>query len=71
MFDDGTTKEAWATPDEWAKVDAKAVASGSRSQAANVLEMALQDLIWAQRQIEAAGIRFKRRSGSDPIRFRT
>ena len=34
----------WKSKDDWAKVVASAVASGSQVQAANVLEMALQDL---------------------------
>jgi streptomycin 6-kinase len=32
------------TPEEWAKVDPKAVVGGSQAQAENVLKMALQDI---------------------------
>lgn len=32
------------TPEEWSKVDPKAVVSGSSAQAENVLKMALQDI---------------------------
>jgi hypothetical protein len=32
------------TPEEWAKVDPKAVVDGSKAQAENVLKMALQDI---------------------------
>jgi hypothetical protein len=32
------------TPEEWSKVDPKAVVGGSQAQAENVLKMALQDI---------------------------
>jgi hypothetical protein len=42
------------TIEEWAKVDAKAVASGSQAQAENVLKMALQDIARLSTLLETA-----------------
>lgn len=61
----------WSTPEEWAKVSAKAVASGSAAQMANVLEMALQDLLAMH---DAVRYEFEpwieKRELTAPIRFR-
>lgn len=61
----------WNTPEEWEKVSAQAVASGSAAQMANVLEMALQDLLAVH---DAVRFEFEpwleKRDLTAPIRFR-
>lgn len=64
------TREAWNTLDGWRKVDAKAVASGSQAQSANVLEMALQDLVWAFETLESCGVSIQRRPIDTHLIFR-
>jgi hypothetical protein len=40
-------------PESWAKVDARAVTSGSSAQSENVLRMALQDIARLNKRLEA------------------
>jgi hypothetical protein len=69
-------KPIWKHPDDWAKVSAQAVADGSRAQAANVLEMALQDIAaLAERLAELdpgakVELPYLVRDLSAPLRFR-
>lgn len=65
-----TLRQPWHTLHEWEKVDARAVAAGSQTQVANVLEMALQDLVWAFRQLEEAGVQLNPRPLDAPLTFR-
>lgn len=65
-----SVRQPWHTLHEWEKVNSRVVAAGSQAQAANVLEMALQDLIWALGQLEAAGVRLDPKPIDTPIIFR-
>lgn len=68
----------WNLPDAWSKVNARAVASGSHAQMANVLEMALQDIAalsealnseiapWLEKRSLMENIRFRNAARKDP-----
>lgn len=63
-------RQPWHTLSEWEKVNSRAVVAGSQVQAANVLEMALQDLVWALAQLDAIGVRPDPRPIDSPLTFR-
>ncbi len=66
-----TPTRIWKTKAEWAAVVARAVSSGSQAQAANVLEMALQDIASLHDAIEhELAPWFEKRPIDAPLRHR-
>jgi hypothetical protein len=61
----------WNTKDEWAQVRSSAVVGGSKAQATNVLEMAIQDILALHAEVaRLGGAKLEKRRTDQNITFR-
>lgn len=50
-----TEMKVWSSAEKWSLVKSSAVAAGSQAQAANVLEMAIQDILALHARLDELG----------------
>jgi hypothetical protein len=62
--------KVWNTKDEWAQVRSSAVTDGSKAQATNVLEMAIQDILALHAEVARLGGTLEKRPISQNLSYR-